>query len=341
MGGVAFMSTMSATFWVTTNCNLNCKYCYEGLNKFNKSMSKDIVDKSIDFLLNKFNSDNLIISIHGGEPLLEFQTMKYIVDRCKGVFRNKNLSFATTTNGTILSDEILEFIAKEIPNITVSIDGTKQTHDKMRPFKSGVGSHDIVIKNSLLLLKYLSNVRVRMTFDAECLANLYEDVKYLIDQGFRIIVPALNLYAKNWSDYHVDLLEDQMMKIKEYIKYTNDVAVSILDPNIYYMKGICNGGKTGIHIYPNGKLYPCVLAAGMDEFEVGNIYEGINFEKRDLILSYSTKINTECYGCKLYDYCDGPRCKIVNKIILNDYYLSPPIYCALENIKYKINFSQI
>ncbi|WP_270648183.1 radical SAM/SPASM domain-containing protein [Paeniclostridium hominis] len=333
---------MTTTFWVTTNCNLNCKYCYEGEDKLNCVMSKDIVDRAIDFTVNYFKNtkkDELTVPIHGGEPFLAFDMMKYIVNEFKEKAKNvgKKVSFITTTNATILNDKILEFIEKEIPDITVSIDGTKETHDKMRPFKGGNGSHDIVIKNSLKLLEKTPNMRLRMTFDSESVANLYKDVKYLIDLGFKCIVPAPNMFDKNWDEVHVEILEQQIMSIKSFIEEKEDVVVSLTDKNNYSLKGPCNGGNSSFHIYPDGDIYPCVLAGGNKEFCIGNIFYGIDNTKKDSLLSYSSKINPDCDGCKLYEYCDGPRCKIINKIVTDDYLMPPPVHCALENLQYKIN----
>lgn len=332
---------MSTTFWVTTNCNLNCKYCYEGEDKLNKVMSKEVIDKAIDFTLDNLNNNekNFKVAIHGGEPFLAFDKMKYIVsefkDRCKAL--EKNIIFLTTTNATILNDEIINFIINEMPDITVSIDGTKETHDKNRPFKGGKGSHDIAMENSLKLLNILPNIRLRMTFDSGSVANLYKDVKYLIDLGFKFIVPAPNLFDQNWDVEHVKILENQINQIKKYIGNREDVNISLTDKEMYKIKGNCNGGKNGFHIYPDGKLYPCILAGGSKEFEIGDIFNGVNIIKRDSILSHSKNLNPDCDGCKLYSYCDGPRCKIINKLVTNNYYSAPPMQCALENLKYKIN----
>ena len=336
---------MSATFWITTNCNLNCKYCYEGEDKLNKSMSKEIVNKAIEFTLDYFektNEEELIIPIHGGEPFLEFEIMKYIVSEFKEKAnkKGKKVSFVTTTNATILNDEILKFIIDEIPDITISTDGTKETHDKMRPFKNGKGSHSSVIENSLKLLKYIPNMRVRMTFDSDSVDSLYKDVKYLIDLGFKVIVPAPNLFDKNWDNKHVEILETQIRDIKKYIVGRTDISISITDKEIYPIKGPCNGGVSSLHIYPDGNLYPCILTGGNKEFYIGDIFNGIDTLRRDQILKYSYSLNEHCDGCKLYNYCDGTRCKIINKLITGDYCLAPPMHCALENLQYKINLKE-
>lgn len=334
---------MSATFWITANCNLRCKYCYEGTNKLNLSMTKEIIDKGIRFMIENSNcseEEKIIIPIHGGEPFLEFENLKYLVSECKNAFKGRDIEFLTTTNMTILNDEILKFIVNEIPDITLSIDGTPETHNKMRVFSDGSGSHDIAINNGLKLLKCLPNIRVRTTFDSSTVGNLFEDVKFLIDKGFKFIVPAPNLFDPNWSNENMKELETEIIKIREYLKDSKDVFVSAIDKDIYKQKGVCNGGKSSFQIYPNGKLYPCTLSAGIEEFEIGDIYSGINIEKRDEILSYSKEVVSACDGCKLYRFCDGPRCKIINRLITNDYNIPPAVHCAIENVKYNLNFKE-
>lgn len=329
------------TLWLTANCNLNCKYCYEGENKLKKSMTKDIIDKSIEFGFDNFigKDEELMVAIHGGEPFLEFENIQYIIKEVKKRANNinKKTTFLTTTNGTILNDEIMKFIVREMPDITVSIDGTKETHDKMRKFKNGKGSHSIVLENSLKLLSQLPNMRIRMTFDSETVKKLYEDVKYLIDNGFKIIVPVPNLFDSNWNESHVEILEQQIKFIKKYISDKDDIAVSIADKNIYKLKRNCSGGKSSVHIYSDGNLYPCTLVGGQKEFCIGNIYDGIDTKKRDQLLNISNGINIECDGCSLYNYCDGPRCKIKNKIITGDYNQASPMGCAMENLLYELN----
>ncbi|CEN23299.1 radical SAM domain-containing protein [[Clostridium] sordellii] len=332
---------MTTAFWITSNCNLRCKYCYEGLNKLNLSMTKEIIDKGIEFMVENSNyseEETIMIPIHGGEPFLEFDNLKYLVNGCKKAFYGRNISFVTTTNMTILNDEILKFIIAEIPDITLSIDGSSETHNKMRIFSDGSGSHDIAIKNGMKLLKHLPNIRIRTTFDSSTVINLFEDVKFLINKGFKFIVPGPNLFDPNWNNDNMKELEKEIIKIREYLKDNKGVFVSIVDKETYKQKGICNGGKTSFQVYPNGKIYPCTLVAGMEEFEIGDIYNGIDIKKRDEILFYSKDIVPSCDGCKLYNYCDGPMCKIINKLITNDYNMPSAIHCAIENVRYKVNF---
>lgn len=332
---------MSAILWVTTDCNLACRYCYEGDSKPRLKMSIDTVEKSIEFMVDtlKYVKDKtIIIPIHGGEPFLEFNTIKYIVKRCKEAFIDKDIIFPITTNGTVLNTEMLDFIKNNSIDITLSIDGTSDTHNKMRPFKNGKGSHAIVLENGKKLLHNSPEMRVRVTFDSETVCYLYDDIKFLIDQGFKCIAPAPNLFDKRWNESHIKTLERQLIKIKKYIENTDEVLVSMLDKNLYSVKGPCMGGMSSFNIYPNGDIYPCTLTVGNDEFCIGNIYNEVDKNKRDKLLSYSACENEDCSGCGLSGYCSGSRCKMVNKLLTNDYCLPSPVECTIEHLKYKLNF---
>lgn len=84
---------------------------------------------------------------------------------------------------------------------------------------------------------------------------------------------------------------------------------------------------------------PMYKDVGYKEFCIGNIYNGVDEKKRSNLMEYSDKENVDCIGCYLYHYCSEPRCKILNKMRMGEYCKSSPIECAIENIKYKINFS--
>lgn len=331
---------MAVVFWVTTNCNLNCKYCYEGNNKDDFTINKEIIELSLDFIESRIekNHNELIFPIHGGEPLLYFEKMKLIVEFCKSRFKDIDIKFPFTTNGTILNDEILDFIINEVPDVTLSIDGSKHTQDSMRSFKDGKSTYEIVLKNGKRLLQYLPNMRIRMTFDSNTVENLYEDVKFLVDHGFKIIVPAPNLFDRNWDYIHLNILEKQLIKIKEYVESKKDVLISLIDKDIYINKGSCSGGINNFSIYPNGNIYPCTMVAGNEEFYIGNVFEGIDYEKLNYLLSKSDCKNKECKDCGLNLYCPGERCKILNKFITGDYNSPPVMECAIQRLKYKINF---
>lgn len=99
----------------------------------------------------------------------------------------------------------------------------------------------------------------------------------------------------------------------------------------------CDGGSTSKNIYPNGDIYPCTMAAGKNEFIIGNIYDGIDIKKLNSHRRYSKEIIEECRGCNYIKSCNNNRCKIINKLVRGNY-LSPILAeCMLNNIRYEEN----
>jgi len=146
---------------LTSQCNLDCSYCVYGggYDNFDNlkhvEMSWDTAQKAIDFLLPKTTGEGpLRIDFFGGEPLLAFPLMKRIVaelkKRMKG--RDQKLNFYICTNGTVMNDDILDFLLENNVYLQISIDGDRETHDSKRKFKGlNRGSFDKILENLQLL----------------------------------------------------------------------------------------------------------------------------------------------------------------------------------------------
>ena len=136
---------------IAHDCNLACRYCFagEGEYKGDRSlMSLEVGKKALDFLVaNSGNRRNLEVDFFGGEPLMNFDVVKELVAYGRELEKthDKHFRFTLTTNGVLLRDDVIEFANKEMDNIVLSIDGRKEVHDHMRPFKNGKGSYDFIL----------------------------------------------------------------------------------------------------------------------------------------------------------------------------------------------------
>lgn len=336
---------MPYMIWVTTSCNMKCKYCYEGVEKENVYLNFEMADKVISYIESDFDEkkeSELLIEFHGGEPLLNIPVIKYLTNKIENKYSRAGIKtvFQLTTNATLLDDTILEFLKNHIQNITVSIDGSEKTHNLMRKFNNGNDSYELTMKNSRILLREKKDLRVRMTVTPETLGNLFEDVLHLVNEGFKLIVPVLDVFDTRWDDEMFEQLRESIQKIKKNVQ-DKKIAISITDPLRVTGNCKCDGGYTSKNIYPNGNLYPCTIAAGNNEFLIGNISEGINYTKLKKIMSFSDKKIQECEGCCFYNSCNSIRCRILNKLI-NGSYLKPQVVeCRLNSILYEENGFQI
>ena len=154
-------------------------------------MSFEVGKQALDFLIaNSGSRRNLEVDFFGGEPLMNWQVVKDLVayGREQEKIHNKNFRFTLTTNGVLLNDDIMEFANKEMSNVVLSIDGRKEINDRMRPFRGGKGSYDLIVPKFQKLAdsRNQTNYYVRGTFTRNNL-DFSQDVLHLADLGFKQI----------------------------------------------------------------------------------------------------------------------------------------------------------
>ena len=138
---------------VTQNCNLRCDYCvysgkYDNRTHSSKIMSWDTAKKAMDYLIiHSDELDEIVIGFYGGEPLLNLELIKECVDYMSTHVEGKKVSYSITTNGTLLTPDIAEYLSKNKFNILISLDGSKKEHDANRKFANGKGSFDTIMSN--------------------------------------------------------------------------------------------------------------------------------------------------------------------------------------------------
>ena len=167
---------MNINIWLTKKCNLQCTYCYEGVTKETESMSREICNQVIAYI--KKLDGEVNVRFHGGEPLLEYSNLQYLY-KCLNA-TGKVKTFGVTTNGTLLSDEKIEFLTSAMDDFSISIDGTREVHNRNRKNAYGKGSYDEVYKIIPKVLKNKPYARARMTVTPDTVSNLYESVENVI-----------------------------------------------------------------------------------------------------------------------------------------------------------------
>jgi uncharacterized protein len=189
---------------VSHDCNMNCSYCYADAGTFGGNqmlMTSEVMRKAIDFTFaGSGNTEEVRIAFFGGEPLLNFglinDAVSYSKDRAAKY--GKMINFGMTTNATLLTKKIIDFLVKENFSMLFSIDGPSIIHNKMRKFKGGKGSHSQVLRNIKEYMRLGSNgFTVRGTFTRST-PNFSEQVVFLNEQGFRSIsVEPAQLHESN------------------------------------------------------------------------------------------------------------------------------------------------
>ena len=312
---------------IAHDCNLACRYCFAEEGEYHGRralMSLEVGKKALDFLIaNSGSRRNLEVDFFGGEPLMNWQVVKDLVayGREQEKIHNKNFRFTLTTNGVLLDDEVMEFCNKEMGNVVLSIDGRKEVHDFMRPFRKGAGSYDLIVPKfqKFAESRNQDNYYVRGTFTHYNL-DFAADVLHLADLGFKqisvepVVAPPTEDYAIREEDLPIifeqyDLLAKEMIKRHKegrgfnFFHFMIDLTGG---PCVYKRLSGCGSGTEYLAVTPWGDFYPCHQFVGNEEFLLGNVDEGIvrtdltcDFKKCNV---YSKK---ECSSCFARFYCSG------------------------------------
>jgi len=310
------------------DCNLKCEYCFASQGHFKGQrslMSYEVGQKAFDYLVkNSGNRVNLEVDFFGGEPLMNFEVIKKLVDYARSLEKdnNKRFRFTVTTNGVLLDDEIIDYINENMDNVVLSIDGRKSVNDKMRKTLNDKGSYDVIVNNfkKLIASRKDKDYFARGTYTAYNL-DFSEDVKHMRDLGFEHISvePVVTKPEEKYAltEKHVEQLKKEYEKLaKMYVNdYKNkDNKFSFFHFNIeldggpcIYKRSVgCGAGTEYVAVTPEGDFYPCHQFVGETEFIIGNVNDGITNETVvDKFRNVSVNDKPICKECWAKYYCSG------------------------------------
>ncbi len=309
------------------DCNLACRYCFAEEGEYHGRralMSLEVGKKALDFLIqNSGNRKNLEVDFFGGEPLLNWEVVKELVKygREQEARYEKKFRFTLTTNGVLLNDEVMEFVNREMSNVVLSIDGRKEVNDRMRPFRRGDGSYDLIVPKfqKLAEQRNQTDYYVRGTFTHHNL-DFSEDVKHLSELGFEqisvepVVAQPTEDYAFREEDLpellkQYDILAKYILERRKSGKWINFFHF-MLDlsggPCVYKRLSGCGSGTEYLAVTPWGDLYPCHQFVGNEEFLMGNVDEGVtNLELREKFRQCNVYSKEKCKNCFAKFHCSG------------------------------------
>lgn len=312
---------------IAHDCNLACRYCFAEEGEYHGRralMSYEVGKKALDFLIEHSGSRrNLEVDFFGGEPLLNWQVVKDLVayGRRQEKIHNKNFRFTLTTNGVLLNDEVQEFVNREMANVVLSIDGRKEVHDHMRPFRNGKGSYDLVLPRFRKLADSRNQEKyyVRGTF-TRYNRDFSRDVLHLADLGFRQISvePVVGTeeeeYALRPEDLPEIFAEYDRLAAEMVRRYGTDEDFTffhfMLDltggPCVAKRLSGCGSGTEYLAVTPWGDLYPCHQFVGEEKCRMGNVDEGIiRTDLREEFRNCNVYSKEKCRNCFARFYCSG------------------------------------
>ena len=313
---------------IAHDCNLACRYCFAEEGEYHGRralMSFEVGKKALDFLIaNSGNRRNLEVDFFGGEPLMNWNVVKQLVEygRSQEEPHNKKFRFTLTTNGVLLNDEIMEFCNREMANVVLSLDGRKEVNDRMRPTRNGHGSsYDIIVPKFQKFAKSREDrdYYVRGTFTRNNL-DFSEDVKHYADLGFEQLSmePVVAAPEEPYSIREEDLpqiLEEYDHLAVEYLKRRKEgkgfnffhFMIDLSQgPCVAKRLSGCGSGTEYLAVTPWGDFYPCHQFVGNEKFLMGNVDTGIVREDiRDEFKLCNVYAKEKCRDCFARFYCSG------------------------------------
>lgn len=312
---------------IAHSCNLTCSYCFAGQGRYHGEsalMSYETGKRALDFLIeNSGTRHNLEVDFFGGEPLLNFDVVKRLVEYARSIEKekNKNFRFTLTTNGMLVDDDVIDFCNREMSNVVLSLDGRKEVHDRYRVDHAGRGSWDVIVPKFQKFVRERGdkNYYMRGTFTHEN-PDFLEDIKVMLDLGFtelsmEPVVAAEGSAAALTEDdktivmqQYEDLAKLMLQRDKEgkpftFYHYMIDLKGG---PCIYKRISGCGSGTEYMAVTPQGDLYPCHQFVGEEKFKLGDIWNGVsNTAIQDEFLSCNVYARPECRDCWAKLYCSG------------------------------------
>lgn len=304
---------------LTKGCNLDCTYCYVSASKKNKRyLNEERFIDIIGFLKNGEYKPSVLYFTGGGEPSLNYSLLGRIPGICKQ-YGFDNLEYDITTNGTILTNEMIEFFKNNNVKLNVSFDGNEKIHNSSRIYKNGLGSFSDVFNNLLILKDNKVNFVCKTVLQPDNnnlidVFTFFEEKK--IEFKFDLALRSFDSnYLPNIDD--LNIFNDQMDNIIEYyrIRIVNNYKIystKILNDlkRIHY--GItneiaCGASIFGFFIDIEGDIYPCSAHTSSKNLSIGNIYKGINRENitQNKFYAQSVENNIYCNNCWMKYLCSG------------------------------------
>lgn len=312
---------------IAHDCNLCCKYCFAGEGEYSGDrslMTFEVGKRALDFLIEQSGDrKNLEVDFFGGEPLMNFEVVKQLVEYARSIEKEKgkNFRFTLTTNGVLLDDEVMEWANKECYNVVLSLDGRKETNDRMRVTKNNKGSYDLILPKFIKManLRNQQGYYIRGTY-THYNKDFASDILHLADLGFEqlamepVVADPKMDYALKESDIpalkeQYDILAKEMCKRNRegkgftFFHYMIDLEGG---PCIYKRISGCGVGTDYMAVTPWGDLYPCHQFVGDKKFLLGNVFEGVkNTEIVNEFKMCNVYSREACQNCFAKLYCSG------------------------------------
>lgn len=310
---------------LSEECNLSCRYCLAKQGSYGREggrMSEQAACECIDFLVRQSKDRDLTISFFGGEPLLNLQAIRAIIkySRKKEEISGRKIIHHLTTNGTLFDEQTISFLKESGCKVTVSLDGSRENHDRMRAFPDGRGSFDRICHSLPTLLDgYRENVQFESTLHLET-CDFAEAARFLkrfragriyihhargFVKEFRLDDVSISIMKRAYSEFASYILEDAIAKGSTILSAFSHFISALASGK--RARGYCAAGMNLLSVSKEGWVYPCPGFVGMEDYALGDIRHGIDPDKMARLQECLADVDNipACRSCWARYLCAG------------------------------------
>jgi uncharacterized protein len=336
------------TVWLTSECDLRCKYCF--VYKLNENqphgkMTTEIADQLLRFAEQKLN-DNGTIWFFGAEPFCNFDTMQYITE--KAVANGNKWKFGATTNATLLTEERVRWMKKYNFGILCSIDGPKASHNQNRIYPNGEGSWDDAWRGIGYVKQYLNpNPQIRWTVTPATTKGLADNIRTFVETHKLTNMAVDMVYEVPWTKDDLATLRKELEIFRDdygkwmaqgipvFSMFTRDANSAVTNP-VRRWASRCGLGEGSIGVDYDGTLYPCHRFIDSHQIKIGNIYNGFDANRLHWIEKYRKvapycETPQKCLTCNNKKACIG-GCIAMNYDVFGTSHVNPEAFCTIKQL---------
>lgn len=324
---------------LTEQCNLRCSYCvYSGRYQnrrihSHRAMTEETALRAVDWFLTECSEDPYI-GFYGGEPLLAFPLLRRVVEYVQSK-TNLSVQYSLTSNGTLLDDESIRFFIDHDFNLTISLDGPKEIHDRYRKNREGHGTWASVIGNlrkiRAVSQSYYQNrvlfsvvhappqdmAKTACFFEHEELLKLNALSHSYLDHADNDFLPQV---PSDWAEEAVAVAPDfssVYLDKRIHQEVPSNFIKELYEKNLlrFYKRpqerlaslfpnGCCIPGRRRISVDIEGRFFVCEKLDG--SYCIGNLTLGLQMHKVEALVNDYIAISSDCFdcwACRLCTHC--------------------------------------
>lgn len=314
------------TILPTTDCNARCFYCFEeGIDRY--SMSKETAQHTVDFIQDFYDDKELAIAWFGGEPLLNFPIIEFITLELKKL--GYNLNTHITTNGSLLTREMLDFFVKNYMHTSfqITLDGVDENYYKAKRYIdiSPQEAFNRVMDSIKMILNANIPIQVRINFLPSKIEEAKDTYAHVLDLLSDVDTTNLYLYmaplnVKNDNEiisrFACNGAEHPYLQLVK----TQNAAGFPLNSIVYEKENRMLGGfnlmpncascgiitNKRIIVDADGTLYKCHRLTGRKDWATGNVIDGVDKTCYSYRYFTSPYIDEDsCKKCNILPICNG------------------------------------